>query len=164
VIKAINNLDLKQLSLENVELLQKMVPTEQEQKGYKEYVIEKKDLNLLTEEDKFMLQLTKIERLSSKLSIMSYIGNFFDSLHLISPVRHFNCGFIFCQLILLFYYYFTANLCNNLGSIVRETIEEVQIRSRDHLSLWKLSKQQQAWTSVWFQTSKFRHITRHQVQ
>ncbi|XP_055594773.1 formin-like protein [Uranotaenia lowii] len=85
VIKAINNLDLKQLSLENVELLQKMVPTDQEQKMYKEYVIEKKDLNLLTEEDKFMLQLTKVERISSKLSIMNYIGNFFDSLHLINP-------------------------------------------------------------------------------
>uniref|UniRef100_U5EVY0 Putative neuron projection morphoproteinsis n=1 Tax=Corethrella appendiculata TaxID=1370023 RepID=U5EVY0_9DIPT len=85
VIKAINNLDLKSLSLENVELLQKMIPTEQEIKAYKEYIIEKKDLNLLTEEDKFMLQLTKIERISSKLSIMNYIGNFVDSLHLISP-------------------------------------------------------------------------------
>ncbi|XP_058053444.1 formin-like protein [Anopheles bellator] len=85
VIKAINNLDLKLLSLENVELLQKITPTDQEQKLYKEYVIEKKDLNQLTEEDKFMLQLTKVERISSKLSIMNYIGNFFDCLHLISP-------------------------------------------------------------------------------
>jgi hypothetical protein len=86
VIKAINNLDLKTLSLENVELLQKMVPTEQELKLYKDYVIEKKNINLLTEEDKFMLNLTKVERISSKLSIMNYMGNFFDSLHLISPV------------------------------------------------------------------------------
>ncbi|XP_037031571.1 formin-like protein [Bradysia coprophila] len=85
VIKAINNLDLKQLSLENVEILQKMVPTEQEIKAFKEYIAEKKDCNLLTEEDKFMLQLTKVERISSKLSIMNYMGNFFDSLHLISP-------------------------------------------------------------------------------
>jgi hypothetical protein len=87
VIKAINNLDLKTLSLENVELLQKMVPTEQESKLYKDYVIEKKNINLLTEEDKFMLNLTKVERISSKLSIMNYMGNFFDSIHLISPVR-----------------------------------------------------------------------------
>ncbi|KAG5678209.1 hypothetical protein PVAND_007901 [Polypedilum vanderplanki] len=85
VIKAINNLDLKTLSLENVELLQKMVPTEQESKLYKDYVIEKKNINLLTEEDKFMLNLTKVERISSKLSIMNYMGNFFDSIHLISP-------------------------------------------------------------------------------
>jgi formic-like protein len=86
VIKAINNLDLKTLSLENVELLQKMIPTEQESKLYKDYVIEKKNINLLTEEDKFMLNLTKVERISSKLSIMSYMGNFVDSIHLISPV------------------------------------------------------------------------------
>lgn len=87
VINAINLLDLKQLSLENVELLQRMVPTEQESKGYREYIIEKKNVNLLTEEDKFLMQLTKVERISVKLSIMNYIGNFFDNLHLVTPVR-----------------------------------------------------------------------------
>lgn len=86
VIKAINNLDLKTLSLDNVELLQKMIPTEQEIKLFKDYVIAKKDINLLTEEDKFILNLTKVERISSKLAIMNYMGNFFDSIHLISPV------------------------------------------------------------------------------
>lgn len=84
---AINNLDLKQLSLENVEILQKMIPTEAEIKAYKEYVADKKDLNMLTDEDKFMMHLTKVERLSSKLAIMNYMGNFFDSLHLINPVK-----------------------------------------------------------------------------
>lgn len=86
VIQAINNLDLKQISLENVEILQKMTPTEQEVKAYREYTNDRKDPNLLTEEDKFMLQLAKVERISSKLAIMNYMGNFFDSLHLISPV------------------------------------------------------------------------------
>ncbi|CAG9862658.1 unnamed protein product [Phyllotreta striolata] len=88
VINAINMLDLKQLSLENVELLQRMVPTEQETKAYREYVNEKKNVNLLTEEDKFLLQLTKVERISAKLGIMNYIGNFFDSIHLVSPQVH----------------------------------------------------------------------------
>ncbi|XP_018568312.1 formin-like protein CG32138 isoform X1 [Anoplophora glabripennis] len=88
VINAINMLDLKQLSLENVELLQRMVPSEQESKTYREYIIEKKNVNLLTEEDKFLLQLTKVERISAKLSIMSYIGNFFDNLHLVTPQVH----------------------------------------------------------------------------
>nr|CAI5851444.1 unnamed protein product [Callosobruchus analis] len=88
VINAINTLDLKQLSLENVELLQRMVPTEQENKAYREYINEKKNVNLLTEEDKFLLQLTKVERISAKLSIMSYIGNFFDNLHLVTPQIH----------------------------------------------------------------------------
>ncbi|XP_017843493.2 formin-like protein isoform X4 [Drosophila busckii] len=85
VIAAIHSLDLKKLSLENVELLQKMVPTDAEIKTYKEYIIERKDQQLLTEEDKFMLQLSRVERISSKLAIMNYMGNFVDSVHLISP-------------------------------------------------------------------------------
>ena len=104
VIKAINNLDLKTLSLDNVELLQKMVPTEQESKLFKDYVIEKKNINLLTEEDKFMLNLTKVERISSKLSIMNYMGNFFDSIHLISPVRDFHI-FLLVKLLLLLLFF-----------------------------------------------------------
>ncbi|XP_034942061.1 formin-like protein isoform X2 [Chelonus insularis] len=88
VITAVNALDLKVLSLENVELLQRMVPTDQEIKAYREYIIEKKNVNLLTEEDKFLMQLGKVERISTKLSIMNYIGNFFDNLHLITPQIH----------------------------------------------------------------------------
>nr|XP_050865405.1 formin-like protein isoform X1 [Vespula vulgaris] len=88
VIMAVNALDLKVLSLENVELLQRMVPTDQEIKAYREYIIEKKNINLLTEEDKFLMQLGKVERISTKLSIMNYIGNFFDNLHLITPQIH----------------------------------------------------------------------------
>jgi len=88
VIAAVNSLDLKLLSLENVEILQRMVPTEQETKAYKEYVGSKKNVNLLTEEDKFLLQLGKVERISAKLSIMNYIGNFFDNIHLITPQIH----------------------------------------------------------------------------
>ncbi|KAJ8679565.1 hypothetical protein QAD02_015352 [Eretmocerus hayati] len=88
VITAVNALDLKVLSLENVELLQRMVPTEQETKAYREYIAEKKNVNLLTEEDKFLMQLGKVERISTKLSIMNYIGNFFDNVHLIAPQIH----------------------------------------------------------------------------
>jgi hypothetical protein len=60
-------------------------------KAYREYVGSKKNVSLLTEEDKFLLQLGKVERISAKLSIMSYIGNFFDNIHLITPVsiEHF---------------------------------------------------------------------------
>lgn len=65
-----------------------MVPTEAEQKAYKEYLAEKKNVNLLTEEDKFLMQLAKVERISAKLSIMSYMGNFFDNIHLITPQIH----------------------------------------------------------------------------
>ena len=34
------------------------------------------------------MQLGKVERISTKLSIMNYIGNFFDNLHLITPQIH----------------------------------------------------------------------------
>ncbi|CAH2229887.1 jg8263 [Pararge aegeria aegeria] len=88
VITAIHTLDLKQLPLESVEILQRMVPTEAEQKAYKEYVSEKKNINQLTEEDKFLMQLAKVERISAKLSIMSYMGNFYDNIHLITPQIH----------------------------------------------------------------------------
>lgn len=67
-----------------------MIPTEQEVKLYKDFVIEKKNTSLLTEEDKFMLNFTRVERIASKLSIMNYMGNFFDALHLISPVSKSN--------------------------------------------------------------------------
>uniref|UniRef100_A0A1B6L954 Formin-like protein n=1 Tax=Graphocephala atropunctata TaxID=36148 RepID=A0A1B6L954_9HEMI len=88
VIVAVNALDLKQVSLENVELLQRMVPTDQEAKAYRQYQLEKKDLCLLTEEDRFLMQLTRVERLSNKLAIMSYMGNFLDNVHLITPQVH----------------------------------------------------------------------------
>ncbi|XP_050546800.1 formin-like protein [Daktulosphaira vitifoliae] len=88
VIMAVNSLDLKQVPLESVEILQRMIPTDQEIKSYREYQLEKKDTNMLTEEDKFLLQLTKVERLATKLSIMSYMGNFMDNIHLISPQVH----------------------------------------------------------------------------
>lgn len=85
IIAAITSLDLKTIPLESVEILQRMIPTEQETKAYREYLAEKKDINLLTEEDKFLLQLTKVERISTKLSIMSYIANFPDNIQLITP-------------------------------------------------------------------------------
>jgi hypothetical protein len=88
VIAAVNALDLKLLSLENVEILKGMVPTDQETKAYREYVGSKKNVNLLTEEDKFLLQLGQVERISAKLNIMSYIGNFFDNVDLITPQIH----------------------------------------------------------------------------
>ncbi|CAB3373121.1 Hypothetical predicted protein [Cloeon dipterum] len=85
VVAALNSLDLKQLSLENVEIIQKMLPTDQENKLYKEYIIERKSIDLLSDEDKFLMQLGKIERVATKLSIMSYMGNFVDTLHINQP-------------------------------------------------------------------------------
>jgi len=40
-----------------------------------------------------LLQLTKVERISQKLHIMSFIGNFFDTFHHLQPVRIVFCFF-----------------------------------------------------------------------
>jgi hypothetical protein len=159
VIRAINSLDLKTLSLENVELLQKMVPTEQESKLYKDYVIEKKSINLLTEEDKFMLNLTKVERISSKLSIMNYMGNFFDSLHLISPVSLSSFPSSFPRLTLSI----PANLLNHLRFGIGEVVEEVPRAARSDSRLRQLPQQQQTRSSLRFPSAKSRHTPRHKV-
>nr|CAH0111898.1 unnamed protein product [Daphnia galeata] len=85
VIRAVNALDLKTFSLENVEILQRMLPTETEAKAYRDYAISKKSIDLLTEEDRFIYRLSHTERLATKLQVMCYMGNFFDNVYLITP-------------------------------------------------------------------------------
>lgn len=60
-------------------------------KAYREYERERKPINQLTEEDQFMLNLSKIDRLSTKLQIMSFIANFFDNIHMVTPVSPCAC-------------------------------------------------------------------------
>ncbi|XP_063585534.1 formin-like protein isoform X3 [Penaeus indicus] len=88
VSRAINSLDLKTLSVESVELLQRMIPNDSEVKAYREYERDRKPVNQLTDEDQYMLQLSKVDRLSTKLQIMSFIANFFDSVHTVTPQVH----------------------------------------------------------------------------
>ena len=57
-------------------------------KAYREYAVSKKSLELLTEEDRFIYRLSFTERLASKLNVMHYIGNYFDNIHLITPVNY----------------------------------------------------------------------------
>ncbi|KAG0715873.1 Formin-like protein CG32138 [Chionoecetes opilio] len=84
--RAVNSLDLKTLNLDSVELLQRMVPNDVEIKAYREYERERKPIPQLTEEDQFMLNLSKIDRLATKLQIMSFVANFCDSIHMVTPV------------------------------------------------------------------------------
>lgn len=55
-------------------------------KAYREYERDRKPINQMTEEDQFMLNLSKVDRLSTKLQIMSFIANFFDNIHMVTPV------------------------------------------------------------------------------
>ncbi|XP_076360922.1 formin-like protein isoform X2 [Tachypleus tridentatus] len=88
VVRAINALDLKTLTQEYVEILLRMVPNEKEVKAYREYEKQKKPVDDLTDEDKFLLSLSKVERLSQKLNIMSYIASFDENIQLIMPQVH----------------------------------------------------------------------------
>lgn len=88
VNKAVNSLDLKTLNVDSVELLQRMVPNDAEIKLYREYDRDRKPVTQLTEEDQFMMQLSKIDRLAIKLQVMSYIANFFDNIHTVTPQVH----------------------------------------------------------------------------
>ncbi|KAK6165836.1 hypothetical protein SNE40_022673 [Patella caerulea] len=85
IVKAIHGLDLKRISLDMVDILLTILPNDQEMKAYREYEKARKQIDLLSDEDKFMLQLAKVERLSQKLTIMSFVGNFYDSLHHLQP-------------------------------------------------------------------------------
>ncbi|XP_053373201.1 formin-like protein isoform X2 [Mercenaria mercenaria] len=85
IMRAIINIDLKVLSIDIVDILQTVLPNEQEIKAYKLYEKDKKPIDMLSDEDKFMWQLCKVERLPQRLTIMSYISNFHDDMHHLQP-------------------------------------------------------------------------------
>ncbi|XP_005091796.1 formin-like protein isoform X2 [Aplysia californica] len=85
IVKCINGLDLKRLSLDIVDIMMTILPNDPEVKSYKKFEREKQSVTLLSDEDKFMLQMVKVERLAQKLQIMSFIGNFYDNLHQLQP-------------------------------------------------------------------------------
>lgn len=75
LVTSINRLDIDQLSLDSIEILMRMVPTAQEVKAYQEFEAQGKSLDSLTEEDKFLSQISKVERLEQKIKIMFYMKN-----------------------------------------------------------------------------------------
>ncbi|BES96764.1 Drf_GBD [Nesidiocoris tenuis] len=85
IARAVTSLDLRQIPLETVELLMKMIPTEVEAKKYKKYLEDKKDISALTEEDRLLLELNKIANLPNKLNILHYMGNFNENVNFIAP-------------------------------------------------------------------------------
>ncbi|KAI0984930.1 hypothetical protein GJ496_007462 [Pomphorhynchus laevis] len=85
LVRAINSLDLISLSCENVEILQHLVPNDMEIKSFDAFIAESKDPKALSKEDQFLLCLIRIERLSQKLSVMNFMGNFNDVKSSITP-------------------------------------------------------------------------------
>ncbi|CAB1346621.1 unnamed protein product, partial [Coregonus sp. 'balchen'] len=88
ICKAIQLFDLRTLSVDYVECLMRFLPTENEVKIMRQYEKEKKPLEALTDEDRFMMHFSKIERLMQKMTIMAFIGNFCESVQMLTPQLH----------------------------------------------------------------------------
>ncbi|CAK5091774.1 unnamed protein product [Meloidogyne enterolobii] len=92
IMSGVHRFDLSVLSPDQVEILLPIVPTQDECTKLKEYASSNQNssnLNnpweLLTAEDQFLAQLMGIERLSQKLLIMKFMGDFNDSVRLLIP-------------------------------------------------------------------------------
>lgn len=68
----------------------RFIPTEAEVKVLRQYEKERKPLENLTDEDRFMIQFSKIERLMQKMTIMAFVGNFAESIQMLTPVNDTN--------------------------------------------------------------------------
>ncbi|ELW48968.1 Formin-like protein 2 [Tupaia chinensis] len=86
ICKAIHVFDLKTLPVDFVECLMRFLPTENEVKVLRLYERERKPLENLSDEDRFMMQFSKIERLMQKMTIMAFIGNFAESIQMLTPI------------------------------------------------------------------------------
>lgn len=83
--------DLRTLPVDFVECLMRFQPTETEVKVLRQFEKERKPLDSLTDEDRFMMQFSKIERLMQKMTIMAFIGNFTESIQMLTPVSAVAC-------------------------------------------------------------------------
>lgn len=78
------NLDL--LNSDFLELLERFIPSDYELKLIQNYEREGRPLLELSEEDRFMVAFSKIPRLSQRISTLTFMGNFSDSILLLKPV------------------------------------------------------------------------------
>ncbi|UJR33234.1 hypothetical protein I4U23_020689 [Adineta vaga] len=76
IARALNNLDLKILTTDTIDILQHFIPTESETKAFTSYLADGKSLTNLSDEDRFLYGLSKIERLAQKLNVISFMANF----------------------------------------------------------------------------------------
>lgn len=76
------------LPVDFVECLLRFIPTESEVKMLRQYEKERKPLENITDEDRFMMQFSKIERLMQKMTIMAFVGNFNESVQMLTPVSY----------------------------------------------------------------------------
>uniref|UniRef100_A0A3Q3D3H0 Formin-like 2b n=1 Tax=Hippocampus comes TaxID=109280 RepID=A0A3Q3D3H0_HIPCM len=88
ICRAIHMFDLRTIRVDFVECLMRFLPTEAEVKLLRQYERDRKPLEALSDEDGFMIQFSRIERLNQRMSIMTFMGNFSDNVQLLTPQLH----------------------------------------------------------------------------
>uniref|UniRef100_W5LK99 FH2 domain-containing protein n=1 Tax=Astyanax mexicanus TaxID=7994 RepID=W5LK99_ASTMX len=85
ICTAIETYNLDTLSLDFLELLERFIPSDYELKLIQSYEREGRPLLELSEEDRFMVRFGKIPRLSKRISTLTFMGNFSESIQLLRP-------------------------------------------------------------------------------
>ncbi|KAM6449793.1 formin-like protein 1 isoform 3-T3 [Liasis olivaceus] len=89
ICKAIQIYDLQTLSLDFLELLMRFIPTEYEMTLIRKYEKEQRPLDELSDEDQFMIKFSKIPRLTERMTTMTFLGSFGDTVQLLLPQLNF---------------------------------------------------------------------------
>ncbi|KAG5854967.1 hypothetical protein ANANG_G00043700 [Anguilla anguilla] len=85
ICTAIETYNQQALSLDFLELLERFIPSEYELKLIQNYERDGRPLDELSEEDRFMMRFGKIPRLPQRISTLTFMGNFPDSVQLLQP-------------------------------------------------------------------------------
>ncbi|ROI16387.1 Formin-like protein 3 [Anabarilius grahami] len=85
ICTAIQTYNLDLLNSDFLELLERFIPSDYELKLIQNYEREGRPLLELAEEDRFMVAFSKIPRLSQRISTLTFMGNFSDSIQLLKP-------------------------------------------------------------------------------
>ncbi|XP_028826728.1 formin-like protein 1 isoform X2 [Denticeps clupeoides] len=86
ICTAIETYDLNSLSLDFLELLERFIPSEHEQRQIQSYEREGRPLDELSEEDRFMARFGRIPRLAQRISTLTFMGNFSESVRMLRPL------------------------------------------------------------------------------
>ncbi|KAM8946476.1 formin-like protein 1 [Pelodytes ibericus] len=85
ITTAIKNYDMQALNLDFLELLARFLPTDWEKQLISKYLRDEKPLDDLTAEDRFMVHLCSIPRLSERVNTMTFISSFPDTTARLAP-------------------------------------------------------------------------------
>ncbi|KAM9596213.1 formin-like protein 1 isoform 1-T1 [Trichechus inunguis] len=85
ICQAIETYDLQTLGLDFLELLTRFLPTEYEHSLIARFEREKRPIEELSDEDRFMLRFSRIPRLPERMATLTFLGNFPDTAQMLMP-------------------------------------------------------------------------------